>query len=410
MAILSRIGRRSPGVVLLVAAIYVVLAAGAVTMVYPFLVLVSGSTKSAVDLSEYDVFPRFLHDDLTLYRKHVEGLFNESLAAMNIAYGTEFRTFGAVEPPTDSNPKLAQAWDEFLRESPPPPSSRACGYIEARVSRTVPSGLRGFRQFVAARHGGDLAAANRALGTEAPNWNAFAVVREDRLGRVRTGGPAGLTQALDEFKATVPLELQYWFAPESYYRHAFLPALYGGDLQALNRAHGTDYAAFDAVPCLDRCLAEAGAARDDWLMFMREAVGLLWIRADDAAAPVYRAYLAAKYGAIDTLNHVYGTAYDAWESVPLSRGEEEDGAAWSDWALFLAGWLSPEGELFALPEESFRLVGIERLFRDWLAQRYGDPAAINRALGTDFQTSLKARRSRTLSGFLHQHTSCVRPG
>ena len=82
MPIISQIGRRHPRIRALMALLYLALIAGAVTMVYPFLLMISGSTKSAVDMKALDVIPAFLRDDDALYRKHMEGLFNESPDAM----------------------------------------------------------------------------------------------------------------------------------------------------------------------------------------------------------------------------------------------------------------------------------------------------------------------------------------
>ena len=106
MSIILHIGRRHPGVRALYAVIYVVLLLGAVTMVYPFLLMVAGSTKSGVDLKDFAAIPRYLRDDVVLYRKHVEGFFNESLDAMNTAYDSDWPSFDAVVPSADGKAPL----------------------------------------------------------------------------------------------------------------------------------------------------------------------------------------------------------------------------------------------------------------------------------------------------------------
>ena len=58
MAIISQVGRKSPRIRTLFGLIYAFLVVGSVTMVYPFLIMVSGSFKSPVDVHEYDVIPR----------------------------------------------------------------------------------------------------------------------------------------------------------------------------------------------------------------------------------------------------------------------------------------------------------------------------------------------------------------
>ena len=63
MPIISQIGRRSFKVRALIFSIYALLIGGAITMVYPFLLMISGSTMSPVDQSEMEVIPAYLVDD-----------------------------------------------------------------------------------------------------------------------------------------------------------------------------------------------------------------------------------------------------------------------------------------------------------------------------------------------------------
>lgn len=93
MGIISKIGRRSWRVRLLFAGMYTLLTLGGASMVYPFLLMLSGSTKSGMDIRYFDAFPRFLYDQEWMWAKHLEGLFNESVLNMNQAYGTDEVTF-----------------------------------------------------------------------------------------------------------------------------------------------------------------------------------------------------------------------------------------------------------------------------------------------------------------------------
>ena len=59
--------------------LYASLAMGSLTMVYPFLLMASGSLKSRVDVQDLDLVPRFIHDDALLFRKYVEAKYNERI-------------------------------------------------------------------------------------------------------------------------------------------------------------------------------------------------------------------------------------------------------------------------------------------------------------------------------------------
>ena len=79
MPLISPVGRKSIAVRLLTITLYAILIVGGVTMVYPFLLMVSGSFKSDVDKNDFDIFPAFFYDDTVLYRKFIEGKYNNSI-------------------------------------------------------------------------------------------------------------------------------------------------------------------------------------------------------------------------------------------------------------------------------------------------------------------------------------------
>ena len=59
MPLISQIGRRHAAIRAMREGIFVVLLIGAVTMVYPFLLMLAGSTKSTVDARENSILPKF---------------------------------------------------------------------------------------------------------------------------------------------------------------------------------------------------------------------------------------------------------------------------------------------------------------------------------------------------------------
>ncbi len=65
------VGRRSFGVMALIASMYVLLTAGGISMVYPFLLMLSTATTTQSDMQEYEVIPRYYYDDNALYRKYL---------------------------------------------------------------------------------------------------------------------------------------------------------------------------------------------------------------------------------------------------------------------------------------------------------------------------------------------------
>src|SRR5207249_11074002 len=99
MPILTPVERKSPAVRALLAGVYFLLALGAVTMVYPFLVMVGSSMTSAVDLQQYRVVPRYFTDDVMLFRKHVAEKYGGKIETLNALYGSDALKFEEVLPP-----------------------------------------------------------------------------------------------------------------------------------------------------------------------------------------------------------------------------------------------------------------------------------------------------------------------
>ncbi|HUS91051.1 MAG TPA: ABC transporter permease subunit [Phycisphaerae bacterium] len=389
MPIISRIGRRAPKVRLLVGAIYALLLAGSVTMVYPFLLMIAGSTKSSADKSEMRVVPAYLTRDASLWAKHVEGLFNESLEMMRQAHNSTAPAFRMVLPPAGPEPKLAEAWRAFLAEVPLPDYAYTVGYLAVPVSRkAVPHNLRAFKATMIERFDNDIDGCNRELGTDFVDWNAFYVQAEKYLLRREVPPETPIAEALRRFKATRPAGERYYFTPEGFYKDQFLRTQYTRDIADYNRDHGTNYDSYDRVH-LDRRLptgpGRSEKQRQDWEEFVRTILNLLWVRADPQAAPVYRKFLQAKYQDIATLNRNYVTNYTSFEDVPLIDEPPAGGLPLSDWDALLQGWKDPDtGELHIFPAGMIRVHSVDFLFRDWLEARHGTLEKANAALGTGF--------------------------
>jgi len=420
MPIISRIGRRHITTRLLVFTIYAVLFAGAVTMVYPFLLMLAGSSKSNADLSESRLVPRFLTGEEALWIKHVEGLFNESLAMMRQVHDSDAPAFRytdraeaerrvkdarkqleaaeaggksdpelekarkaleeaqwalerRLKPPRHVNAAPVVAWRTFLDENPQPHYAYTIGYLWAPVSRgVIPRAMRSIKNELIERFDGDLDRLNREFGTQYRSWGDVFLRSEDYL--LRRNKPAGtpFARALRDFKKRQPIESRYYFTPEGAYKELLLKTKYSRKIKTYNKEHGTAYASYKEVH-LDRRVptgpGRTDKEREDWLGFVRKDLNLLWIRATAAAAPAYRAFLRAKYADIAKLNEKYGTTYGRFDDIPLIDEPPGEGLALSDWTAFLQGWADPDA--------------IDK-YRVFLKGKYRDIAALNRQYGTAY--------------------------
>ena len=402
MAIISSIGRRQFRSRLLIASIYTVLVLGALTMIYPFGLMLAGTTKSGMDVREQSLLPGFLVRDAALYQKHVEALFNESLEAMKNTYDIDVYAFDGVPLPVDVDTALVTQWHAFLDQADLPHHAGGLGYLGVRVSRqTMPLMIRSLKARLQARFDGDIEALNRELGTEFVGWNGFFVDPPQYLQRREKPSRIPFAVALRQFVAEQPRAYRYWFSPEGFYKTLFLKTQYTRKIEQYNAAHGTDHASWDAVHLTRRAPEGNAKAREDWLTFVRNTLNLFWVRADPAAAPLYHRFLKAKYGSIAALNERYGTNHARFEQVPLVAEVPDAGLVSSDWEAFLVGWKEPDtGRMYRLPDDLLYVHSVDFMFRDWLAGRFGGVAQINASLGTGFRDMLDIRPPQRAAHYL----------
>ncbi|MFH0963176.1 MAG: carbohydrate ABC transporter permease [Planctomycetota bacterium] len=83
MPILPTVGRRSPKILGVIALIYLVLAAGGVTMVYPFLVTLTSAVSNNYDYERFSPFPRYIFHPEERYLKYLAAKYGDDAMFRN---------------------------------------------------------------------------------------------------------------------------------------------------------------------------------------------------------------------------------------------------------------------------------------------------------------------------------------
>ena len=150
MPVLIKVERKSMMGILLQAGVTLALVVGGLTMVYPFLLMVSGSVRSEMDVAEMDVVPEYLRDDTVLVRKFLEMKYCHDVSTMNRMRGYQDFSFALATVPAQAAPARAADLRRFAEEesiprhwwilggskllsASPRPTCGVCG----RESRTV---------------------------------------------------------------------------------------------------------------------------------------------------------------------------------------------------------------------------------------------------------------------------------
>jgi len=402
MGIISEIGRKDIRVRLLVWSISISLIAGALTMIYPFALMITGSSKSTVDVSENELIPGFLKDDKIMYQKSVEALFNEGASVFKSAYDVQNGDFKQLEVPTDINQTLVNDWNQFVKKRNYKQYYYGLSFVAVKNSRnTCPINLRRLKSMLSKRFDNNLEEMNQAMQLELVSWNVLRVSSAAYLSpRVMPNTDTELYNTYYAFKEKFfdgsqeekSLINRYFINPEGYYKTIYLRSQYTQKIENYNAKHKTKYASWDDVKLTRNYPADkkeyTDLQRTDWEDFVRTLLNRLWIKAKPEALPVYRSYLQAKYeNKIADLNKLYDSKYKSFNEIKLLTQLKEFpffGARLSDWNAFIQGWNDGKGKIYKIPVKDLEITGAIYDFRDNLKNKYKTIAAANKLLKTNY--------------------------
>ena len=151
MSIFLKSERKDSKVILLLSIIYIFLSIGALTMIYPLLLMLSGSVKGKLDAYEFDVVPQFLVNDDILFKRYTEQKYNEKVDEYQVANKEFIRIFKKVEPPKYINEIILNDWKNFQIKTDIPASFFHLGnmyYLPGASNRITTKNTRKFRNYV----------------------------------------------------------------------------------------------------------------------------------------------------------------------------------------------------------------------------------------------------------------------
>jgi len=405
MPLISNVGRKAWSVRGLVAALYAVLVIGALTMVYPFLIMTSGSLKTNVDKNDFDVFPAFIHDDTVLYRKHIECKYNNRPAGYNSANRVKAYEFRTIEPPDRIVARRVADWRAFEAQRPPAATTYTLGYMDHYGDRLRLWKEREFRARLIDLCDGDIEQFVRRFQAEQTTWVTAGKFLESIASRRYQLSGSRLEKEFYRFKTAQPAWFRVYPSLDGGFVQGYLEADYGRDVDKYNRLHGTRLAGLrdltlsktapPVAPLREHLAAARNAARaarrpgflaagkafvrwwqqrlarNDWRRYVREELNLQFIAVRPAARGLFADFLRARYaGRLDQLNKRYDAAFASFDQVPFPADTTHAADRLVDWAEFIK----------TVPPEHLVLGGPEIDFRDFLRDTYaGDLAALNAA-------------------------------
>ena len=371
MPIISTVGRKSRGSRVLIACMYVVLALGAVTMVYPFVLMVSTSLTSEVDSREYRILPRYLYDDVALYRKYIESKYNEDIVRYNTWFGTDLASFAHAEPPKHIRRQFVEEWRSFVAGLPND-YLMLCHSASIGDNRT-PETLSRYRKFVEEKFRSNLDLLNETYSEANENWTQITIPLEDWTQRNFSPVESAKYRDFLEFKRHQPLRYLVTPSIDGLYRDYL--KIKCGSLANVRKMLG--YSPKDTMSIhLTARIPRSSEARL-WEDFVRRECPVRYIRFNSVADVPYRQFIREKYGNETSVSSAHGIRVSSLDVLRVPRTPPSAGTALLDWIEFLQK---------KAPVESIELVTPEVLFRTLLARKYKRIEVANKKLGTAFES------------------------
>lgn len=260
----SPITQRSLKIRMLYISVYAALILGGLTMILPFLIMLSGSVEPRVDVRN-GLVPSFLFDQGEMWNRYLSSKYQASVDLLRMSWNDAEVDFRNGELPPESNP-VVSLWDQFVQETSLPPPLYLPGFLRANTRMPSYTG-RQFRLWLLQDFGNNLQSLNAEMGTQFKNIES---IQPPVIGLVGPARPKNqMVMSFDEFVANIPPSRLIPWNVGGYYRSNYLPYIYGPDIASFNSKHGTNYSKYSEIPFSKNAPA---VGRDDWFAFVSQVL------------------------------------------------------------------------------------------------------------------------------------------
>ena len=373
MSIIGKVGRKSFKVKSLSTTIHVILLLGAITMIYPFMMMISSSFKSNVDSKKFSILPRYFYKEEMLFKKYVEARYNENSALMIEQYKDKFISFEFVETPAKISSKKYADWREFISENIDKHILFDYFVAEQSGRGIYPHNERKFRNLMKQESENNLDGFNETYGTSILSWDEVRVEENNFASRHFSGDYQGFLSRYEQFRQDVPLWHRNYISLDGHFINNELFPAYRRNLQTLNNALGTDYTLLKNIILSQR--VPKNNLRKHWIHYVKNIINIHHVGVDAKAISSYHSFLKAKYREISLLNATYKTEFASFETIEIPQHLPRFGAILVDWIFFIEN---------VVDEEYLYLKSVEFDYRDWLKKKYVTVENLNEAYANGY--------------------------
>lgn len=415
MPIIARVSHKTLSMRLLIALVYLLLGLGALTMTYPFLLMLVTSVTSYVDAEHHRFIPKYLYDDEMLFAKYLEikygvvrsrSVKTEDLRRIFEETTPIFR-FEDVRPPLDIDcssfgvENICNDWQEFKQTI----NNNNPGYIKVffigKVSPRPAVDNPGpatelYRKNLKRTFRKDIAEANTVLQTNAKSFSAILPPTERPYLR-QWLAPVADPQYQHWLEWRKDLPSRYLtLVPIAPLYHEYLRTYYQPDdahprnIDTLNYYWNTDYEHFLEIPLSYTAPKKIGE-RDRWVYFVKHRLNIHYLRFNEGIDAAYQIFLKTLYrtgndtttDSIVLYNQQHHTTYSSFKDIRFPRDLiQVHGIERTDVLRFIQ---KPEAQ-GGCPPNLINLATPERFYHDFLRKKYGTLENVNNAYGAQYSS------------------------
>jgi len=365
MSIFLKSERKDPKVIFLLIIIYFILSAGALTMVYPFLLMISGSLKGKLDAYEFDVVPKFLVNDEVLFKRYVEHKYNEKIDEYQIANKEFVRIFKSVKPPQNLNDVIIKDWLQFENSSNIPPGFFHVGemyYLPGASNRITTKNTRNFRNYIKNICGNNPEKFKKMFQTRLPNWYFLDLSHERLLDRNYKVPKTKFAEVFYDFKKNISTNDRIYLSINGKFSK-YLRSLndYNGNINLLNEKNETSYSSFYEIIFSNIKLDDPLALH--WENFVRNELNTQFIYLSEEGNVAFNKYLKFKFSDINDLNLKLDTDFANFGDIIILNPTPFESKLSEEFANFI--------KIPDLCLTSFlRVNSVETLWQNFLTNKY----------------------------------------
>ena len=357
MPIILKSEKRQPRTRIVHIVLYTMLALGAVTMVYPFLLMTSGSFKSKVDVQDLSIIPKYFYKEEVLFKKYVEAKYNESIAEYSSATGDEVQNFRAVKIPRKVNDIILSDWRDFVKISNMPASWYLTGFGPTADGKIIQKNERAYREFIRDLCSNDLDVFRTRFDEPIESWFFLKFPAERLYDRKYQLSDTSLIAAFYQFKLELPLSDRIYLSCDNIYKN-YLRLIGENSESATLKARSID---------------------PIWGDFVRNFLHPQFVAPSSELLPSWATFLEQKYARIQNLNKLYDSEFVSFLSVPFPKDRITSSAQLTDYMLYIS-------DPVACPITGLSLITPELLWREYLNTKYGTIDDLSSTYGINYSS------------------------